>query len=172
MMGVRGPTHPAWKGDAATAQAKNHRARVLFSIEGKRCEGEGCTKPAEHRHHRNGDPGDNRPENIAFVCVIHHQLIHHPPQPPKPCVNCGKLAKPLRRGRCQACAAYLGRTGVERPWKEDGRREGASVYHPRPIPGPQPCSHCGAQSKPHWKGRCRRCYDYWRLHGKQAERPI
>jgi hypothetical protein len=45
------------------------------------------------------------------------------PQPPKPCGNCGRDAKPLRKGRCQACAEYLRCTGRERPYIVDGRRE-------------------------------------------------
>lgn len=38
-----------------------------------------------------------------------------PVKPPAPCIVCGSLAKPLRRGRCGACRAYWENHGVERP---------------------------------------------------------
>jgi hypothetical protein len=33
---------------------------------------------------------------------------------PSPCANCGKIYKPLRRGRCNACRLYFGKYGTER----------------------------------------------------------
>jgi hypothetical protein len=35
------------------------------------------------------------------------------PRPPRPCVVCGRPAKPRRRGRCHACDEYFRRRGVE-----------------------------------------------------------
>lgn len=40
---------------------------------------------------------------------------HRPPAPPKPCVICKQLARPLARGLCHACYEYRRRTGVDRP---------------------------------------------------------
>lgn len=42
---------------------------------------------------------------------------------PGPCINCGKIWKPLRRGRCGTCSSFLSKTGTERPYKIDGRAE-------------------------------------------------
>lgn len=159
-----------WKGEAATAQVKRKRAQRMFAIDGKVCEEEGCELPAQHRHHLNEDPGDNRLENIGFYCARHHLLIHASPELPKTCQNCGRDAKPCTKGLCKTCYAYRRRTGRSRPWATDGRREGSSVYHPRPAKGPVACSNCGKATKPAWQGRCRRCYDYWRNHGFGVER--
>ncbi len=43
--------------------------------------------------------------------------------PPKPCVNCNRPSKPLRHGRCHSCNEYVRRHGIERPYRDDGRRE-------------------------------------------------
>ncbi len=78
---------------------------------------------------RAGDPGNNAPENIAFLCRHHHMEadgrlekfnemrlanIEAMKRAPKPCKNCGVPYKPLRRGRCRNCAAYYYRHGEER----------------------------------------------------------
>lgn len=45
---------------------------------------------------------------------------------PRRCKICRRLGPPRRRdwrGRCSTCAAYLRRTGQERPFIVDGRRE-------------------------------------------------
>lgn len=50
-------------------------------------------------------------------------IVPWAPKPPSPCTNCGRLYKPLRKGRCAACNTYLRKTGRERPYgAEDGRR--------------------------------------------------
>jgi len=42
---------------------------------------EGCTvRPAEHRHHRDGDPTNNARENVAFLCRRCHVLAHLAPR--------------------------------------------------------------------------------------------
>lgn len=69
-------------------------------------------------------------------------------QPAKPCSNCGRLFKPLRKGRCHTCDTYLRKRGVERPYDTDGRREKVKR---------QPCARC----KRPWafaKGLCESCY--------------
>ena len=37
---------------------------------------------------------------------------------------------------------------------------------------PKPCGHCGELANPRPLGRCQPCYDYWRRHGRDAERPL
>lgn len=158
------------KGELASDGAKRNRARRAFPL--GECEEPGCSKRAVDHHHVNGDPGDNRAENIERLCRAHHRARHAPPE--APCRICGGPAPRSARiqGRCRLCASYLQRTGKERPWKQDGRREGAArgVAKPALLRDPIPCSNCGIETKPAWRGRCRKCYDYWRLHGRAEER--
>jgi hypothetical protein len=37
---------------------------------------------------------------------------------PSPCANCGKIYKPLRRGRCNRCRLYFSKYDAERPINE------------------------------------------------------
>lgn len=122
----RGPDAPQWKGDAARTETKRVRAQRAFAL--GVCEHDGCDAPATDRHHVDGDTGNNARENLELLCRRHHMerdgrlerflatsRSRLGPQPPKPCSNCGRDAKPLRRGRCRNCAEYLRRRGVERP---------------------------------------------------------
>lgn len=77
-------------------------------------------------------------------------------QPPKPCKNCGREVKPLRKGRCNRCSAYLAKHGVERP-----------PFTNRLIT--RSCRICGRLAKPILNGRCHTCDIYWRRTG--VERP-
>lgn len=121
---LRGPKHPEWKGDAANPKTKRNRAVRLYEL--RACDR--CGKPGTDRHHRDGDTGNNTPENIAILCrhchmeidgrlasLAAHSAARHHPLPAKACLHCGRLAKPLRRGRCGACSEYLRRRGQERP---------------------------------------------------------
>ena len=129
---VRGPAHPAWRGDAAAPGSKRKRARRLYPTLGV-CDG--CDRPAVERHHRDGDPGNNDPANIVKTCRRCHMTADgrlvafvtrarsRGPQPAKACANCRRLQKPLRNLRCHACAIYWGRYAVERPYRDDGRTE-------------------------------------------------
>jgi hypothetical protein len=56
--------HHGWKGDKAKAKAGNQRARHLYP----------CPKDLE-RHHIDGNPLNNAPENIVFVTRKNHQLL-------------------------------------------------------------------------------------------------
>jgi predicted amidophosphoribosyltransferase len=91
---------------------------------------ERCGKPATERHHKDGDTGNNVRSNLAFLCRRCHMIedgrlarfealaranARRQAQPPKPCANCGRPAKPLRRGLCGACAEYRRSTGRDRP---------------------------------------------------------
>ena len=64
----------------------------------------------------------------------------------------------LTHGRCQMCASYWRRHGVERP-----------PGPPREVLPPRRCGHCGQLTMRLKRGRCRRCYAYWLRYGR--ERP-
>lgn len=98
-------------------------ARRLYPL--STCEWDGCERPAVDRHHRDGDSTNNSPENIARLCRKHHMEAdgrlerfvaagQHSPEGANPCDNCRRLYKPLRRGRCAACAKWLRLHGTER----------------------------------------------------------
>lgn len=122
---TRGDAHPAWRGDAARPETKRARAQRRYALVA--CEA--CGAPATDRHHRNGDTGNNEPSNVARLCRRCHMAADgrlatflstsaslRGPQPPKPCANCGRPAKPLRRGLCHACNEYQRRQGKARPY--------------------------------------------------------
>ena len=128
-----GSKHGAWKGDAASEHAKHQRARRRFHL--GPCER--CGKPGRDRHHIDGDAGNNDRSNIAILCRSCHQKIDgrldaaierlkkiNVPQPPKPCSNCGRLYKPLRRNRCAPCFRF---------WRKYGREIRPSEQRPRLI---------------------------------------
>lgn len=111
-----GESHYAWKGDSALANTKRERVanRPLDGV-CERC----AVKPGTDRHHKDGDPGNNAPSNLTLLCRSCHMIedgrlerfmAYKPPvTPPKPCVECGKPSKPLRRGLCHACNERLRR---------------------------------------------------------------
>lgn len=127
-----GSERPDWKGDQARAETKRERAQKAYSLDGRICEFAGCPQAATDRHHVNEDTGDNRRENLQFLCRRHHMEIdgrldallenqrkqteRQRAYVPPPCVRCGTPKKEKRwHGRCRACAVYLSRTGAERP---------------------------------------------------------
>jgi hypothetical protein len=163
-----GPENPQWKGDAARSTTKRRRARKIYPL--GPCER--CGKPGTDRHHKDADTGNNTPDNIAILCRrchmeedgrldrFHEMAVRkREVLPPSPCLNCGQLAKPLRKGRCGACEAYWRRRGSERPYAEDGRTE-------RHGDSSTPCERCGRPRD--WgskgaKGLCGSCYQLaWR----------
>jgi hypothetical protein len=77
--------------------------------------------------------------------------------PPKKCIICGRLSKPLRKGRCHPCNTYLTRRKKERPYLNDGRIEKANLKLNKP------CPRCGRDNgivgRP-IKGFCVSCYTY------------
>jgi hypothetical protein len=137
----RGHANAQWKGDAARPETKRARAQQVYSL--GPCER--CGLPATDRHHIDGDPGNNTAANIACLCRKCHMQIdgrleqfiaagggrQTAPLPPKPCVICGRLAKPLRRGRCGACNEYLRNHGRECPPEIWGRRPACQKIHAR-----------------------------------------
>lgn len=129
----RGSEHPDWKGDDARDETKRARAQRMYKLDNALCEC--CSQvPATDRHHKDDDTGNNERNNLMFLCRRCHMTVDgrleafinapdRSPRPPKPCTNCGRPSKPLRKGRCHTCNEYLRRNGVERPYIHDGRRE-------------------------------------------------
>jgi hypothetical protein len=131
----QGEANYSWKGDAAKPDVKRKRARRLYAL--GPCEQ--CGKPAFDRHHKDGDTGNNTPENVAILCRRCHmktdgrlEALHKLAEDrkgkikkaPSPCAVCGRLAKPLRKGKCHACNEFFRRNGVDRtPDDERPRRE-------------------------------------------------
>ena len=98
------------------------QARKLFTVAGTCAECEAA--PARERHHWDGDQFNNAPTNVVFLCRRCHmrldgrlealpQLLspRRIKQPPKPCSDCERLWKPLRRGRCPTCYSRFKRGG-------------------------------------------------------------
>ena len=119
-----GPLHHKWRGDAASNQAKRTRARIRFVLGS--CER--CGERAVDRHHRDGNTGNNIPENISALCRRCHMVVDgrlerqvarlKEPRdlvPRRPCIICPSLSRILRKGRCNACDKYFAVHGVERP---------------------------------------------------------
>lgn len=110
-----------WKGDDASPSAKRTRARKRFKHLGI-CEKCG-KKSACDRHHIDANTGNNVRSNIMFLCRRCHMEIDgrleafiHSKRNSKsaqPCKVCGRLAKPLRKGRCGACAERFRRNGFD-----------------------------------------------------------
>lgn len=116
-----GEDHHAWKGDNARRETKHKRARRRYLL--GPCEQ--CDKQGTERHHKDNDPGNNTKENVMIVCRRCHMIIDgrlaalparyvKPIEPPKPCLVCHQLSKPLRRGKCHACNEYYRRNHIER----------------------------------------------------------
>ena len=130
---MRGEDHPAWKGNGASTTTKRSRAQKKFSLHA--CEL--CGANATDRHHKDGDTGNNARSNIARLCRRCHMSVDGrlanfllpenrlQPQEAKPCGNCGRPSKPLRKGLCHACNEYQRRQGAPRPYVIDGRTEKA-----------------------------------------------
>jgi hypothetical protein len=117
-----GADHYAWKGDGALPTTKRQRAVRLYRL--GLCER--CGRRGVDRHHKDGNTGNNDRSNIEILCRKCHMIVDgrlaawlaNNPAPAKfkpasPCRICGRLAKPLRKGKCSACDMYFRRHGVE-----------------------------------------------------------
>ena len=146
----------------ARKETNRQRCQRLYPFLGM-CEGALCTKDAVDRHHKDGDTANNDRSNIAFLCRSCHVRAHgyvarklfDPKRKREHCLNCCRLAKPLRGGRCRACARYLTVRGVERPYADDGRREKGVECSRLCSRCSKPFSHCKATPS---KGLCGSCY--------------
>jgi len=119
MRPVRGADSPQWMGDGVSKNGGRKRARRLFGL--GLCEK--CGEKATDRHHKDDNTANNCPENIAILCRKCHMAVdgrsaklaawspvHNQPEPPKPCNQCTRLYKPLRRGLCSLCYDRLRRS--------------------------------------------------------------
>lgn len=61
-----------WRGNKACPQAGRYRAGVWFPL--TPCEV--CGSSGTERHHKDGNPLNNDPSNIAILCHKHHMGIH------------------------------------------------------------------------------------------------
>lgn len=123
---ITGSTHPAWKGDNASDGAKRTRARRMYVVD----DCERCGKPAMDRHHRDGNPGNNDPSNVAILCRKCHMLADgrllrlteigannskRNQKPPRPCKTCGTINTVFWYGECHKCNEYRRRNSRSRP---------------------------------------------------------
>lgn len=67
----RGPSHYAWKGDAASKSSGRERARNRYPL--TPCER--CGKPGLDRHHVDGNTLNNAPANIQILCRRCHMEV-------------------------------------------------------------------------------------------------
>lgn len=121
-LAMRREANPRWKGEAARPQSGYQRARAWFAIAGRVC-AECEAAPATERHHWDGDPLNNAPLNIVFVCDACHGRWHRQ-------VTClrghplwgDNLYVDPKGGRaCRACIRYW---AAERRRKERERYAG------------------------------------------------
>lgn len=118
-----------------TANDSRKDARRLYP-DLERCERCGATSQEKRleRHHRDGNPFNNSPTNIQPVCRRCHMALdgrlarlretalansERARKDPTPCVECGKLSKPLRRGLCHACNERKRRAEKRRSCHDD-----------------------------------------------------
>lgn len=179
-IGLRDEASPAWKGSLANDKSKRMRCRKYYpSLDGVLCE-RCLRKPAVDRHHRDDNIENNEPGNILLVCRKCHMELDRrldrlmankalwwrierdrwgdgncKVYDPRPCKNCGRLFKPLRKGRCATCDRYFREHRTE--WARQG---------PRRL---QSCTNCGDRVMRQSPGRCPKCQDYIHRHG--IERP-
>lgn len=69
----RGADHHGWKGNGAKPRSGRSRALRLFPSIGP-CEA--CGAPKAERHHRDENPLNNSPSNIAVLCRKCHSAKH------------------------------------------------------------------------------------------------
>lgn len=80
--------------------------------------------PSEHVHHINGNPLDNRPENLIVLLSAAHMRLHKQSFPDvKTCVVCGSpfTVNPRKRSRNKCCG-----DPCAAKMRADGRRAQAS----------------------------------------------
>lgn len=72
---VVGEPHPAYRANPKSHRTGHRRCRELFPGN-QTCSVVGCSRIAE-RHHVDGNPLNNAPENVQFLCHKHHMAHPH-----------------------------------------------------------------------------------------------
>jgi transcription elongation factor Elf1 len=92
------------------------RRRAQRLVDAINCEKCGSTEKLE-RHHKDGNPMNNEPNNLAVLCSpCHHK--EHLRIAPATCVVCGQMFRPKRARRATLC-------GSLNCSKEHGKRSAA-----------------------------------------------
>src|SRR5215831_6336561 len=93
-------------------QAARGRARSRFSVPSN-CQRCGIERTQFNLvrleiHHKDGNPTNNDPSNIEFLCRKCHmitdgRIVRYNSDKWKSCINCGEKAMHLRKKRCRKC---------------------------------------------------------------------
>lgn len=115
-------------------------------------------KPNEDVHHINGDPSDNRCENILILSHGEHSRLSGL-RPDRTCAVCS--GKYLAKGLCA------------RHYSQELRRRQAEkrgyVYTHPPVLILNPCPRCGMKLRHKAKGLCSKCYGaQWKRRKRAA----
>lgn len=154
--------------------ARDRMAKAITAgklIRAPQCERCGKKTKTEGHHHDYDKPLDA--QWLCKKCHMEvdgrldaiHAVDRH--KPPKPCTNCARPSKPLRKGRCHACNQYYSRCGVERPYAENGRKEKVAHLHAAP------CLRCGRRADVVGnpvRGYCKSCYTWTLRHVAETRR--
>ena len=168
----RNRPHP-WRkpGQWLLAELKNldeyrKRARSLYRLP-ELCERCRSSKPHD-RHHIDGNPRNNTPSNIAFLCRRCHmsvdgrlervsELLKSLPRPGPSrscCIVCGIAKPPYRHGRCHRCNEFLRRHGYE--WSFEAANPPKNGI----------CRNCGQPNGRVINSLCHNCESYRQRTGK------
>lgn len=173
---IQGDVHYAWKGDDARTTTKRERAHRRYQP--TPCEL--CGEPGIDRHHRDGDTGNNSPDNVEVLCRRCHMIedgrlpalianqklcAERLRKPPRLCRICKRMSPPKRmwKDRCHTCHEFWRRNGRDRPFGAANVRSEIAR-----IARETPCSVCGVlpnvSNKTPCKGMCYQCYRKARYH--------
>jgi len=121
--GFKGTNNPRWVGDRAKVASGNMRAIKLYTLTTCII----CGKPASDRHHKDMNTLNNSNNNIMSLCRRCHMVedgrlerlkaLERKGRTQKHtnCIICNKQYKPMRKGRCACCDAYLRSHGFDKP---------------------------------------------------------
>ena len=103
-----------------TADAGRYQAQHFYQA--NTCEKCGVTGKRIHRHHKDSNPTNNAPENIAILCAKCHSQEHKRMIQTSICAVCGKkfiAASHRNRNKiCSAeCAKQWGRINANKRWQ-------------------------------------------------------